>query len=62
MAPGALGAGPEEGGGVRGPVDCAAREAAKKREASESEKRAATFRELKRLGKRWLLRREIACR
>ena len=34
MAPGALGAGPEAGGGVSGPVDWAARVTAKKREAS----------------------------
>ena len=62
MAPGALGAGPEAGGGVSGPVDWATRVAAKKREASGSEKRAARFRELKGLGKRWLLRKRIACK
>src|SRR2546429_3937156 len=48
MAPGALGAGPEAGGGVSGPVDCATRVAAKKREASGSEKRTSLsgFRQL----------------
>ena len=61
IAPGALGAGPEAGGGASGPVDCAARAAAKKREASGSEKRASCN-EVIRLGKRWLLRKEIVRR
>ena len=58
IAPGALGAGPEAGGGVSGPVDWAARVAAKKREASGSEKRASLgeFRQLSKRGsyeERW---------
>src|SRR5882757_5690833 len=51
MAPGALGAGPEAGGGESGPVDWATRVALKKREASGSEKRMSLS-EFRKLSKR----------